>query len=206
MGVTVFLLKGIILGFSIAAPVGPIGVLCIRRTLNGGIRSGIISGLGTALADALYGLVAAFGLTAISSLLVEHSSLFRLCGGLALLYMGSATFLSHPADTPSTATKIAQASNFGSAFFLTLTNPLTILSFTAIFAGIGIGDAQSSYPLAAVMVGGVFFGSLLWWILLSGAVGCFRSRFNQRWLVAVNRISGITICIFGLISLATLWS
>ena len=165
MEASVFLLKGIILGFSIAAPVGPIGVLCIRRTLAGGIPAGVISGLGTALADSLYGLIAAFGITAISSLLLEQSFVLRLCGGLALLYMGRTTYLSHPADTAASSTQTGQAGNFGSAFLLTLTNPLTILSFTAMFAGLGVGDAHNNYGLAAVMVGGVFYR-------LPALVGC----------------------------------
>jgi threonine/homoserine/homoserine lactone efflux protein len=206
MEVASFLFKGLLLGFSIAAPVGPIGVLCIRRTISGGVRSGILSGLGAALADALYGLVAAFGLTAISSLLVEYSSVFRLCGGIALLYMGGSIFLARPAEITESESNSGGVSDFGSAFFLTLTNPLTILSFTVIFSGLGVGDVRIGYELAAVIVGGVFLGSLLWWIILSGTVGWFRIRFTPRWLLAVNRISGVIILIFGLISLTTLHS
>ena len=200
-----YYLKGLLLGFSIAAPVGPIGVLCIKRTLSGGIASGFTSGLGTAVADALYGLIAAFGLTAISSLLLEYNFYLRLGGGVFLLYMGSKLFRSLPATRPAEAFATDRFGDFGSAFVLTLTNPLTILSFTAIFAGFGVGDTPGNYPLAAIMVGGVFSGSLLWWILLSGAVGIFRNRFNQRSLSFVNVAAGITICIFGLISLASLW-
>ena len=200
-----YYLKGLLLGFSIAAPVGPIGVLCIKRTLTGGMASGLSSGLGTAVADALYGLIAAFGITAVSSLLLEYSFHLRLGGGIFLLYMGINIFRSLPAASPAEAVSTDRFGDFGSAFVLTLTNPLTILSFTAIFAGFGVGDTPGNYRLAAIMVGGVFSGSLLWWILLSGAVGLFRSRFNQRKLSVVNVAAGIIICIFGLISLASLW-
>lgn len=203
MEVSVFL-KGILLGLSIAAPVGPIGVLCIRRTLSGGIISGVASGVGTAVADAAYGLIAAFGITAVSSLLLEYSFLLRLCGGLFLFYMGYSIFFAHPADIQATDLSAGRFGDFGSAFFLTLTNPLTILSFTAVFAGFGVGDTPGNYGLAGIMVGGVFSGSLLWWVMLSGAVGLFRKQFDQQKLTIVNRISGAIICLFGVVSLATL--
>ena len=200
-----FFLKGILLGFSIAAPVGPIGVLCIRRTLMGGMMSGVASGLGAALADAVFGLIAAFGITAVSSLLLEHSFLLRLCGGFFLLYLGTGLFRSRPAELPVDDVSTRRFGDFGSTFFLTLTNPLTILSFTALFAGFGVGDKPGSYGAAAFMVGGVFSGSLLWWIALSGAIGFFRSRFDTRKLLLINRLSGVTIFSFGVVSLATLW-
>jgi threonine/homoserine/homoserine lactone efflux protein len=199
-------LKGLLLGFSIAAPIGPIGVLCIRRTLHGGMGSGVMSGLGTAVADAAYGLIAAFGVTAVSSLLLEHNAALRLCGGLFLIYLGCGIFRSHPAEIPSGGPLTSRFGDFGSAFILTLTNPLTILSFTAVFAGFGAGDTPGNYGLAAILVGGVLSGSLIWWVLLAGAVGLFRSRFDQRKLIFVNRISGAMISIFGLVSLASLWS
>jgi len=199
-----YFLKGILLGFAIAAPVGPIGVLCIRRTLSGGLSSGIMSGLGTAAADALYGLIAAFGITAVSSLLLEYSFYFRLCGGVFLLYLGGSIVRSRPADFREGGANAGKFGNFGSAFFLTLTNPMTILSFSAIFAGFGAGDTPGSYNLAAIMVGGVFSGSLFWWIFLSGFVNVVRNRLNQRKLGFVNLTSGIMICAFGIVSLASL--
>ncbi len=202
MEVPVFL-KGILLGFSIAAPVGPIGVLCIRRTLNGGMISGIASGLGAATADAIYGLIAAFGITAVSSLLLEQSFLLRLCGGLFLLYMGVNIYRSQPTDISATA-GTRRVGDWGSAFFLTLTNPLTILSFAAVFAGFGVGDTPGNYGSAGMLVGGVFIGSLLWWVVLSGTIGFFRNRFDPQRLVWVNRASGSVICLFGLISIMTL--
>lgn len=204
MEVSVFL-KGLLLGFSIAAPVGPIGVLCIRRTLNGGMGSGIASGLGTAVADSLYGLIAAFGITAVSALLLEHSFLLRLCGGLFLLHMGSSIFRAQPTDIASADSPSGRFGDFGSAFFLTLTNPLTILSFAAVFAGFGAGDTPGNYRLSAIMVGGVFSGSLLWWVFLAGTVAFFRTRLDLKSLSVVNRLSGLIIIAFGFISLSGLW-
>ena len=199
-------LRGLLLGFSIAAPVGPIGVLCIRRTLGAGIISGIVSGLGAALADSLYGAVAAFGLTALSGFLLTYSGGLRLGGGLFLLYLGGKTFLARPAAIASGTDAADRLRDFSSALFLTLTNPLTILSFTAIFAGLGVGGGQSGLHLAGWLVGGVFSGSLLWWILLSSLVGHFRHQLGSAGLRLINRASGIILLGFGLISLFSLQS
>jgi threonine/homoserine/homoserine lactone efflux protein len=197
-------LRGLLLGFSIAAPVGPIGVLCIRRTLGAGFISGIVSGLGAALADSLYGAVAAFGLTALSGLLLTYSDELRLGGGLFLLYLGGKTFIARPAALASGSDAAGRLRDFSSALFLTLTNPMTILSFTAIFAGLGFGGEQSGIHLAGWLVGGVFSGSLLWWVLLSSLVGRFRHRFDSTALRLINRASGIILVWFGFISLFSL--
>ena len=196
-------LRGLLLGFSIAAPVGPIGVLCIRRTLGAGILSGIVSGLGAALADSLYGTVAAFGLTALSGLLLTHSDGLRLGGGLFLLYLGGKTFIARPAAVVPVSDAAGRLRDFSSALFLTLTNPMTILSFTAIFAGLGFGG-QSSIHVAGWLVGGVFSGSMLWWVVLSSLVGRFRHRLGFAALRLINRVSGIILLGFGLISLFSL--
>ena len=196
-------LRGLLLGFSIAAPVGPIGVLCIRRTLSAGFISGIVSGLGAALADSLYGAVAAFGLTALSGLLLTYSDGLRLGGGLFLLYLGGKTFVARPTAIACGSDAAGRLRDFSSALFLTLTNPMTILSFTAIFAGLGFGG-QSGLPPAGWLVGGVFSGSLLWWVLLSSLVGRFRHRLGSAALRLINRASGIILLGFGLISLLSL--
>src|SRR6185312_8691316 len=128
--------RGAILGFSIAAPVGPIGVLCIRRTLAGGRLVGLLSGLGAATADACYGAIAAFGLTAVSSRLVGHQDALRIVGGLFLLYLGIRTFFAAPAQTAKSGQRRQLLSNYLSTLGLTLTNPTTILSFVALFAGL----------------------------------------------------------------------
>ncbi len=199
-----FLLRGLVIGFSIAAPVGPIGVLCIRRTLAEGRAAGLISGLGAATADAIYGCVAGFGLTFISNILVSQQVWLRLIGGLFLLYLGLRTFLAKPAEQVATTERKSLTGAYLSTFFLTLTNPMTILSFAAIFAGLGLAGASGDYISAVLLVSGVFLGSALWWLTLSGGVGLLRARFKRDWLQWVNRISGIIIASFGLIAVLSL--
>ncbi len=199
-----FLLRGIILGFSIAAPVGPIGVLCIRRTLASGFVAGLASGLGAASADAIYGAIAALGLTVVTGLLVSHQDWLRLIGGAFLCYLGVRTFLARPAGQLLSAQNVGLASAYASTFLLTLTNPMTILSFVAIFAGLGIASAGGDYASAGLLVLGVFTGSATWWLLLSAGTSCFRSRLSQGALKWVNRASGTVIAGFGLLALASL--
>ena len=192
-----FLLRGLIIGFSIAAPVGPIGVLCIRRTLTEGRSSGLISGLGAATADAIYGSIAGFGLTFISNFLISQQVWLRLIGGGFLCYLGLKTFLASPSKQAVSTNGNGLISAYVSTFFLTLTNPITILSFAAIFAGLGVGSASRNYFSAGVLVVGVFIGSALWWLLLSSGVGLFGEKLNVTGLRWVNRISGMVIIIFG---------
>ncbi len=200
-----FLVKGVIIGFSIAAPVGPIGVLCIRRSLAEGRKTGFVTGLGAATADALYGCVAGFGLTAISSFLVGQKVWLGLLGGLFLCYLGIRTFITKPADKPAEVGGSGLLSAYLSTFFLTVTNPMTILSFVGVFVGFGLG-ASADYLSAATLVAGVFIGSGLWWLLLSSGVALLRSRVNSTWMSAVNRASGGIMFAFGIYSLSTSFS
>jgi len=192
------LLKGLMIGFSIAATVGPIAVLCIRRTLVEGRSSGLVSGLGAASADAIYGAIAGFGLTLISNFLVDQQTWLRLIGGLFLIYLGLKTFLKKPKDLVLSDQRAKLIDTYGSTLFLTLTNPMTIISFVAIFAGLGLASEGSNYLSASMLVLGVFFGSALWYILLSYGVGIFREKFTLAGLKWVNRISGVIIASFGL--------
>ena len=195
-----FILKGILIGFSIAAPVGPIGILCIRRSVAEGRRSGLVTGLGAATADAVYGCVAGFGLTAISNFLVGQKFWLGLLGGLFLCYLGVRTFVSQPKEQSAEAPSTGLFSAFVSTFFLTITNPMTILSFVAIFAGLGLGKS-ADYFSAIALVAGVFGGSALWWLLLSGGAALFRSKINLEWMRLLNRGSGCIIFGFGVYSL-----
>lgn len=196
-------LKGLLLGFSIAAPVGPIGVLCIRRTLAGGMTSGFITGLGTATADALYGLVAALGLSAVAAFFVDHQLYLRLGGGLFLCYLGWVTFRAPPAIDKDGVRNGNLWFDYISAFLLTLANPLTILSFIAIFAGLGVG-AGAGLAGAGLTVLGVFAGSLLWWLILSGGTSFLRTGLDSSRLIWVNKLSGCIILAFGLACLLSL--
>ncbi len=188
------------IGFAIAAPVGPIGILCIRRTLAGGIWHGIASGLGAATADGCYGSIIAFGLTALSTMLLDAGSILNVVGGLFLLYIGIKTMLTPVETDASDTTGISSNSllvDYGSTFALTITNPLTILAFIGIFAGLGETAAgQSTAPLIIVL--GVFTGSTLWWLLLSSGVSLLRSRITPGMMLWVNRVSGVVISLFAL--------
>jgi threonine/homoserine/homoserine lactone efflux protein len=199
-----YLLRGVVIGFSIAAPVGPIGVLCIRRTLAEGRVSGLLSGLGAATADGMYGVIAAFGLTYISNILIGYQSSIRLVGGLFLCCLGLKTYFSRPAETPAMAKGEGLLGAYVSTLGLTLTNPMTILSFTAVFAGLGIGTATGDYGSAALLVLGVFSGSAAWWLILSGGVSLFRSKFTPQTLGWVNKAAGIVILGFGVLAILSL--
>jgi threonine/homoserine/homoserine lactone efflux protein len=189
-----------VLGFSIAAPVGPIGVLCIQRTLSKGRLSGFVSGLGAASADAVYGSIAGFGITVLSSLLLDYRTGIRIGGGFLLLYLGIRSFRAEPAETAvSTSDVQGLARDYGSTFLLTITNPVTIIAFVGVFAGLGVG-VSGDYSDAAVLVGGVFLGSALWWLALSAGVNRFRSRFTRPVVRRVNRLAGVVVG-FGVLAL-----
>jgi threonine/homoserine/homoserine lactone efflux protein len=199
-----FLLKGILLGFSIAAPVGPIGVLCIWRTLERGRAYGFISGLGAATADGFYGAVAAFGLTLVIGLLTGAQLWLRLLGGGFLIYLGITAFRQMaPGAVRGGASPAGLAGAYASTLLLTLSNPATILSFLTIFAGAGVASTAHSTQAAIALVAGVFTGSSLWWLLLSALVGWLGSRLGPGILVWVNRLAGAALVLFGLVILAS---
>ena len=200
-----FLLKGLAIGFSIAAPVGPIGALCIRRTLVDGRSVGLVSGLGAATADMVYGTIAAFGITAVSRFLVGQRIWFGIVGGIFLLYLGVRTFLARSSRDDTSPSNSGLLKAYGSTFVLTLSNPVTILAFAAIFAGLGI-TAGCSRVSAALLVLGVFLGSATWWVILSTSVGASRGWFNDAGMRVVNRVAGIVIGAFGIAALLdVLW-
>jgi threonine/homoserine/homoserine lactone efflux protein len=200
-------LKSLLIGLSIAAPVGPIGLLCIQRTLEHGARVGLATGLGAAVADALYGAIGVMGLGAVLAVLVGARTWLVLAGGLFLVWLGVATLLraqrpasAAAAGAPGTA-DLARA--FAGTFALTLSNPMTILSFLAVFASLA-GDLKALGPQAqAVMVAGVFAGSAAWWLALSATVARLRHRLPDRVLVAIRRASGVLVAGFGLFQLGS---
>lgn len=203
MGETVpFLAKGLVLGFSIAAPVGPIGVLCFRRALEQGFWPAAAGGLGTAAADAAYAAVAAFGLTAVSALLLDFQRALAIVGGAALLWLGARAYRARPAERPAPGGERGLTSMFAATFLLTLANPTTILSFAAVFAGLGLVGAMRGGMAAGLLTLGVFAGSMLWWMLLSGTVSALRSRVPRGALAWVNRASGLFLIAFGVYVLA----
>jgi len=199
-----FFVRGLLIGLSIAATVGPMCFLCIQRTLNRGQLYGLVSGLGIATADAVYGSIAAFGLTLITNFLVSEQQWIRLIGGLFLIYLGLKTILTRPAERAALARANGYLGAYVSTFLLTLTNPLTILSFAAIFAGIGVGSAGKSVVTATAVVLGVFAGSTLWWIILTSGISLLRKKFTPQWLLWINRISGAIITVFGVLAVLSL--
>jgi len=193
LGVLLFLAKGLAIGFAIAAPVGPIGVLCIRRTFAEGRVAGFVTGLGAATADAFYGAVAGFGLTAISGFLLGYQGALRFAGGLFLCALGLKTFLMKPAAAGAPMQGKGLAGAYATTVVLTLTNPATILSFVAVFAGAGLGQARYGTGEALAIVTGVFVGSAAWWLLLSGFVERWRRRHPDFAALAPNAVGGAVV-------------
>lgn len=199
-----FFLKGLVIGFSIAAPVGPIGILCIRLALTQGQLSAIVSGLGAATADAIYGVLAGFGLSVASTALAGQQAWLHVIGALFLCYLGVSTFIAKPAEKTDLATRGGLLFGYVSTLLLTLANPVTIISFAAVFAGLGLGEAaaQGTLAPAVALVSGIFLGSALWWLLLGTVVGLFKRAVDARVLRWINRIAGVVLLGFGLVAFA----
>lgn len=203
-----FFLKGLLIGLTIAAPVGPVGVLCIHRTLKYGKVVGVISGLGAASADLFYGAVAAFGLVAITNMITDSSNVIRLVGGLLFIAIGihmlrqRPTFVSEASDVKEEKNKPSLLTAWLSTFVLTAMNPGTIIAFTVIFATFGI-DSDAGAPGAASLVLGVFLGSAIWWCGLSFFASAMRTYVKQHSRL-INKISGTIIIVFGTASLASI--
>ncbi|WP_035987267.1 LysE/ArgO family amino acid transporter [Leptolyngbya sp. KIOST-1] len=195
------LLKGMGLGLAIAAPVGPIGLLCIRRSLTQGQRMGLVTGLGAATADGLYGCIAGFGLTAVADLLTSHTRAMQLVGGLFLCYLGLTTLRANPATEAAQVDRRGLWGAYASTLVLTLTNPATILSFIAIFAGLGLVGSSQSWAASLALIVGVFLGSALWWLCLSWGVTLFSQRLTPARLKWLNRLAGAAILVFGLVAI-----
>jgi threonine/homoserine/homoserine lactone efflux protein len=200
----IILIKGIIVGFCAAVPVGPIGILCIRRSLADGQKIGMATGLGAATADAIYGCVAYFGLTAVSNFLIGQKLWLGLPGGLFVCGLGIGTFFKKPTEQKTTAGAHIGSlfSAYLSSLFLTLTNPTTIFSFMAIFASVGLGVSPTLFNTVG-LTAGMFIGSALWWLFLSISVSLFRSQINPGRMLLINRLAGIIILVFGLYLLWT---
>ena len=199
----IFFLKGIAIGFAMAVPVGPIGILCIRKTLTEGKLRGMVIGLGAATADLFYASVAAFGLTFISDTLISQRFWMRLVGGALLLFLGIRIFRAVPKDPKISIENGGILRSYLTTVFLTLTNPLTIFAFLAVFAALGL-DSELKLFSATVLVAGVLIGSCLWFFILSSGTILFRNKLDLDGLKWVNKIAGILIIISGLIAFGSL--
>ena len=202
MELTLFI-KGIIIGFVMAVPIGPIGIMCIRKTLTEGRLRGLIIGLGAATADLLYSCIAAFGFTTIAGIISSEKFWIRLVGGALLLFLGLRTFLAKPTNPKYNIHSSGILGSYFYTVFLTLTNPLTIFVFIAVFAALGLGNEVKVFS-GSVLVGGVFIGSCLWFLFLSSCVRLFRKKLDMEGLQWVNRIAGILIVISGVIAIVSL--
>ncbi len=196
-------LRGLAIGVAVAAPVGPIGLLCINRTLTAGFAAGLATGLGAATADAAYGAVAAFGLAALGGAVSAAGDGLRLAGGLFLLYLGVRAFRKVAPARAAQAGATGLVGGYLTSVVLTLVNPATILSFAAIFAGLGLAET-GGFANAAALVAGVFLGSAAWWLFLSAAGAIARRRLPPTALRWINRLSGLVFAGFGLWALAGL--
>jgi len=198
-------LKGFFIGLMIAVPVGPIGLLCVNRTLSKGPVYGFFSGLGVATADAISAGIVALGLTLVSSFFIDHQIWLRLIGGIFLCYVGVNIFLTQSHQQSAKVKEKSLLHAYASTFLLTLTNPLTVLSFVAIYAGWGIQDLTGHYLASAMLTAGVFCGSASWWVVLSSSMPTVRMMFSRNGLRWVHRISGAIIAGFGFIVLLSLF-
>lgn len=193
-----FFLKGVAVGVIIAIPVGPVGVLCVRRTIFQGKLAGLASGLGAASADALFGAIAGFGLGVVSDLLLDYQDWLRIAGAGFLLYVGAAALLREPQPQPtSRGTHESLLRDFASTFALTLTNPITILAFVGIFAAVGLTGANATLGRGGMLVLGVWCGSLLWWLALSVGAGLFARSCEPHHLSWINRGSAGILVLSG---------
>jgi threonine/homoserine/homoserine lactone efflux protein len=192
------LLQGLLLGFSIAAPVGPVALLCIRRTLDRGFVSGLVSGLGAAMADVIYGSIAAAGLTLVANFLAGQQFWLRLLGGGFLVCLGISTFRSNSTEAAQVRENGRLMQDFFSTLALTASNPMTIFAFIAIFGGFGVQAGSTYRAYAFLLVLGVFLGSALWWLGLSALVNLLRQRMTPRLILAINHTAALAIIIFGL--------
>lgn len=206
MGVE-FLIKGLIVGFLASIPLGPVGVLCIQRTINKGRYSGLISGMGAATVDMFFALVAALGLTYIINFIEEQQFLIQLIGGGVLIFLGTKIFNTNPIKQirKHRRKKNKLIEDYLSVFFLTLSNPLGVFLFIAAFAGIGMVTSNDSSLKSSLIILGVFLGATLWWSTLTFFIDFFRKHFRLKQLWWINKIAGILIIVFGVAAMLSVF-
>jgi threonine/homoserine/homoserine lactone efflux protein len=193
------IVRGVLAGLFIAAPVGPVNVLCISRTLTKGWRSGLASGFGAATGDAMYGCIAGFSITFVIQFLIREEFWIRLFGGILLALIGVSYYFKQPQSLSAQRQEEAEHSDYFSTFLLTLTNPTTVLSFLAILVALGMNRQRASW-LSLLLVAGIFCGSMLWWIVLVGIVNRVRDRIDDHAMLWMNRVAGVAIGGFGVVT------
>jgi threonine/homoserine/homoserine lactone efflux protein len=192
------LLRGFAAGVAISAPVGPVNVLCVSRTIAKGWRAGIVSGFGAAVADTIYGSIAGFSISIVIGFLIREQSKLRLFGGILLVLLGIWYYRKRPQSLASQEKRSSDHSDFVTTLLLNLTNPTTVLSFLAVLAVLGLSEHRPA-SLTLIMIGGIFAGAMAWWLILTGVTNRFRDRFNDKAMLWMNRIGGIAIGAFGVL-------
>ncbi len=202
-----YLLKGIIVGLVVSIPLGPMGILCVQRTLNKGKSSGFFSGMGIATADTIFALIAGLGISFIIQFLREQQMTFQIIGGLFIAFIGVKIFITNPVKQFKKHRREGKNlfEDFISILFLALSNPFTIFLYIAIFAGLNLHDVSSSYSSALFVVAGIFMGTSLGWFVISTVVNRFRTNIRLRRLMWINRIAGLTIILFGVFAICSLF-
>ena len=197
-----FFLKGLLIGIIVSAPMGPIGVLCVQKTVNKGRFMGFLSGLGAATADTLYAFLAAFGVTFLTNFLSENQEWFQIVGVGVLIFLGTKMILNNPIKQyryhKTSSKKSAAFTDYISVFLLTLSNPLTVIFFGAAFTMLGLLTQVEELNNKILLIVGVFGGASFWWFMLSSLVNLFRKKFRLRSIFLLNRISGIIIIVLSL--------
>lgn len=203
--ISTLFLWGILIGVAVAAPVGPVNIICLQRTLQSGALVGFVSGLGAAFGDSMFGFLAAFGVKAVSDFLLKHEFIYQTVGGLFLLGFAVHIWRAHPHLVMKQYPAGHLVRSMAGTFLLTVTNPLTILGFLAIYASAGLSDAGQSLAHASWLIAGVFAGSAFWWLILTTGARLLRGRLNDRHLLLVNRSSAVVVAIFGALALGRSW-
>ncbi|MGH6873011.1 MAG: LysE/ArgO family amino acid transporter [Rhizomicrobium sp.] len=200
------ILSGFVIGLIAAVPIGPVNLLCVRRTFAYGSLYGFLSGLGAALADGVFACIVGFGFTYVAQLIKSHSTPIEVVGGVLLIGFGVHTFLAHPQLRLDESLKAKEqtrgslARAMATTFALAITNPATLLAFTAMFAGVaGLVGTEASFFGAFLLVCGVLAGSTSWWFTLTTIAGLFHAKIDERIMELINRISGAVITTFGLV-------
>jgi threonine/homoserine/homoserine lactone efflux protein len=192
------LLRGFAAGVAISAPVGPVNVLCVSRTIAKGWRAGIVSGFGAAVADTFYGSIAGFSISIVIGFLIREQSKLRLFGGVLLVLLGIWYYRKRPDSLSSQEKRSSDHSDFVTTLLLNLTNPTTVLSFLAVLAVLGLSEHRPAW-LTLIMIGGIFAGAMAWWLILTGVTNRYRDRFDDKAMLWMNRIGGIAIGAFGVL-------
>jgi threonine/homoserine/homoserine lactone efflux protein len=201
-------LWGVLIGISVAAPIGPVNLICLQRTLKFGLVVGLISGLGAALGDALFGFIAAFGVTAVADFIMKYQTVLQTVGGFFLIWLAVHIWREHPHldDKSRNGQGVGQVlKSFVTTFLLTITNPMTILGFVAIFASVGLSRVAQNFTAASLLVAGVFSGSVLWWLVVTNGARFLKGRMNDSHLLVINRASALLVALFGVLALARNW-